>query len=256
MKRSLLSSSLMLALLLAPGLVSAAGGVPVLDRAPDRSGDQQALQRGARTFVTYCLGCHPASLMRFNRLVDFGFTEAKIRDELLLGARRIGDPMKSTMTRVDATKWFGVAPPDLSVIVRARTSKLGPGEDWLYTYLRSFYRDPTRPSGWNNTLFQNVAMHHVLWEFQGEQALTGEGRLVLRKPGRLSAADYDSMVADLVAYFDYMSEPTARERRRMGWYVLGGTLVLLAFAFAARPPQRKPRRGKTRDPGKNVGETV
>ena len=247
MKRLLLPPPLLLALALVPVLASAVETGVVLDRAPDRSRDPQALQRGARTFITYCLGCHPASLMRFNRLGDLGFTDGQIRDELLLGTRRIGEQMKSTMSRADARKWFGIAPPDLSVIVRARTSRLGPGEDWLYTYLRGFYRDPTRPSGWNNVLFQNVAMHHVLWEFQGEQALNDDHRLTLSRPGRLSPADYDDMVADLVAYLGYMSEPTAQSRRRTGAYVLAGALVLLFFAFVARPPERKSRRGKARE---------
>ncbi|MCC7198083.1 MAG: cytochrome c1 [Gammaproteobacteria bacterium] len=226
MKARGLAASLLLALALLPGLAGAAGPELVLAQAPDRSHDQQALQRGARTFIGYCLGCHPASLMRFNRLADLGFTDEQISKEFLLGARRIGDPMTSTMRRDDAKKWFGIAPPDLSVIARARTSRLGPGADWLYTYLRGFYRDPTRPSGWNNVVFQNVAMHHVLWEFQG----------------RLSPQEYDGMVADLVGYLVYMSEPTAQSRRHIGWYVLGGALVLLLFAFAVKPPPRKSRR--------------
>jgi ubiquinol-cytochrome c reductase cytochrome c1 subunit len=235
-------------LVLVSTLSAAAEPGIVLDHAPDRSRDRPALQRGAQTFVNYCLGCHPASLMRFNRLVDIGLTEEQIGDGMLLGSRRIGEPMKSTMSRADARKWFGIAPPDLSVIVRARTSRLGPGEDWLYTYLRGFYRDTSRPSGWNNVVFQNVAMHHVLWEFQGEQVLDADGRLTLRRTGRLTPVEYDDLVADLVGYLAYMSEPTAASRRRVGMYVLGGALVLLILAFAVKPPPPKSRRGMARVP--------
>jgi ubiquinol-cytochrome c reductase cytochrome c1 subunit len=222
-----------------PAPVLSAGAEIALDHAPDRSRDMAALQHGARVFVSYCLNCHAASLMRYNRLRDLGFTDQQIRDELLYTTDRIGEPMKIAMSRADAQRWFGVAPPDLSLIARARTSTLGPGEDWVYTYLRSFYRDPTRPSGWNNVVFQNVAMHHVLWEFQGEQVLGADHRLRLARPGTLSPAQYDDLVADLVAYLKYMSEPSAQLRRHIGRYVLAGMFVLLFFAIILKPPRRK-----------------
>lgn len=223
-----------------------------LDHAPDLSHDNAALQRGARTFVRYCLTCHPASFMRFNRLLDLGFTEKQVRDELLSTADRIGEPMKVAMRRDDARRWFGVAPPDLSLEVRARTSKLGPGDDWVYTYLRSFYRDPQRPSSWNNAVFPNVAMHHVLWELQGEQVLGPDHRLVLAIPGKLSPAQYDAFVADLAAFLKYMSEPSAQVRRHVGVYVLGVMVALLLFSFVLKPPARRPRRPRDDSAGSST----
>lgn len=212
-----------------------------LDRAPDRTGNQAALQNGAKTFINYCLNCHAASFMRYNRLKDIGFTEQQIKAELMPAASKIGDPMKVAMRRPDAARWFSLQPPDLSVVARARTSALGSGEDWLYTYLRSFYRDPSRPSGWNNVLFESVAMHHVLWEFQGEQILGVDKKLTLAKPGTLAPEQYDNMVADLVGYLKYMSEPVAEKRQHMGIYVLIALFVLLGFTAVLRPkmPGRK-----------------
>ena len=212
-----------------------------LDQAPDRSHDQKALQNGARVFTKYCLTCHAASFMRYNKLLDLGFSEAQVKGELMFASDKIGEPMKVTMRRADALRWFGVVPPDHSVTVRARHSALGPGEDWIYTYLRSFYRDPLRPSGWNNVVFPNVAMHHVLWDAQGEQILDADHKLVLLKPGKLTVEQYDSMVADLVGYLKYMSEPSADQRRHLGVYVLLGLAVLLGFAIVLKPAQRKAR---------------
>ena len=206
-----------------------------LDKAPDRTGNQAALQNGAKLFVNYCLNCHAASFMRYNRLRDIGFTEQQIKDELLPAGGKVGDPMKVAMRRSDSARWFSLQPPDLSVVARARTSALGSGEDWLYTYLRSFYRDTSRPSGWNNVIFENVAMHHVLWEFQGEQVLGEDHKLKLVKPGTLTPEQYDSMVADLVGYLKFMSEPVAEKRQHMGIYVLIALLVLLGFAVVLKP---------------------
>jgi len=223
----------------APGVAGAAGTLINLDHAPDKSHDQAALQNGARLFTKYCLTCHSASFMRYNRLRDIGFTEQQIKEELMFATDKIGDPMKVAMRKADAQRWFGLVPPDHSVTVRARTSALGPGEDWIYTYLRSFYRDPTRPSGWNNLVFQNVAMHHVLWEFQGEQVLedplSKTYKLRLAIPGKLTPAEYDNLVADLVAYLKYMSEPSAGLRKELGVYVLIALFVLLAFAIVLKP---------------------
>ena len=136
-----------------------------LDDAPIDPRDVVSLQSGARTFVNYCLNCHGAQFMRYNRLTDLGLTEAQIRDNLILTDAKIGDTMKVTLTARDGKAMFGAAPPDLSVIGRAR------GADWLYTYLRTFYRDPKSPTGWNNALFPQVAMPHALWSLQGERGL-------------------------------------------------------------------------------------
>jgi ubiquinol-cytochrome c reductase cytochrome c1 subunit len=129
--------------------------------------EQAALQDGARTFVNNCLNCHSAASMRYNRLRDIGLTEAQIRDNLLFTTDKVGETMKTSLTVKDAKEWFGAVPPDLSVIARARASGAGSGPDWLYTYLRAYYRDSTRATGWNNAVYENVGMPHILWESQG-----------------------------------------------------------------------------------------
>ncbi len=133
-----------------------------------------ALQNGAKLFVNYCLNCHGASSMRYNRLLDIGLSEDQIRKNLLFTAEKVGDPMRISMAPDDARAWFGALPPDLSVIARARASHAGSGADWLYTYLRSYYRDATRPIGWNNAVFPSVGMPHALWELQGSRGATIE----------------------------------------------------------------------------------
>jgi ubiquinol-cytochrome c reductase cytochrome c1 subunit len=165
------------ALALAVGLPVAQAseaGYP-LDHFPvEKLTDQAALQNGAKLFVNYCLNCHSASSMRYNRLGDIGLSEAQIKANLLFSADKVGELMKVSLDPVDAKAWFGALPPDLSVIARARASGAGSGSDWLYTYLRAYYRDATRPTGWNNALFANVGMPHVLWELQGGRGATIE----------------------------------------------------------------------------------
>ncbi|HPV32257.1 MAG TPA: cytochrome c1 [Methylotenera sp.] len=197
-----------------------------LDKAPIDPSDQASLQRGARTFVNNCLNCHSANYMRYNRLQDIGLTEKQIKENLLFTAEKVGDPMTSAMNKKDAKKWFGVAPPDLSVEVRAR------GADWVYAYMRSFYRDETRPSGWNNVVFDKVAMPHVFYELQGEQALDHETHaLTLTKPGKLSVEEYDALVGDLTNFMAYMAEPAKQQRNRLGWFVLLFLGVLLVLTY-------------------------
>ena len=146
-----------------------------LDNFPmDKLTNLPALQDGARTFVNYCLNCHGASMMRFNRLRDIGLTEEQIGNNLVFGGGKVGDTMEVAMRPDDAKAWFGALPPDLSVIARARSSGDGSGADWLYTYLRSYYRDNSRPTGWNNAVFPNVGMPNVLWELQGSRGATVE----------------------------------------------------------------------------------
>src|SRR6478609_8275526 len=142
------------------------GGFP-LDHAPDRVNDTAALQNGAKLFINYCLNCHSASAMRYNRLRDIGLTEDQIKNNLLFTGDKVGDLMKVSMPAKDAKEWFGAVPPDLSVIARAKASSEGSGADWLYTYLRTFYKDDTRPTGWNNMVVPNVAMPHAMWQLQG-----------------------------------------------------------------------------------------
>lgn len=197
-----------------------------LDHAPINPNDQASLQRGARTFVNYCLNCHSAAYMRYSRLKDIGLTDAQIKNNLLFTGEKVGDTMVVSMTAKDAKNWFGSPPPDLTVIARAR------GADWLYTYMRSFYRDDTTATGWNNTVFDKVAMPHILWQLQGQQVLKLEQKvdargikveshtLALDKFGTLLPAEYDATVADLVNYMVYMAEPAQSQRKRMGLFVL------------------------------------
>jgi hypothetical protein len=154
--------------LLLPVLAIAAEGGYPLDPSPHDPRDQVSVQNGARTFVNYCLGCHSAQYMRYQGLTAIGLSEAQIRDNLMFTADKIGEPMRGPMTVKEGKQWFGVAPPDLSVIARSR------GADWLYTYLRTFYRDPKSATGWNNAVFPNVGMPHALWTLQGERRLEVE----------------------------------------------------------------------------------
>ncbi len=210
-------------ILLIPLLATAATEEMKLDRAPIDPRDAVSIQRGAQVFVNYCLSCHSAEAMRYTRLEQLGLTEQQIKDNLMFATDKIGDTMTVAMRRGDAKTWFGVPPPDLSVIARAR------GADWLYTYLRTFYRDDSRETGWNNLAFPNVSMPHVLYEQQGQQVLkphpgsageTGVQALVLESPGRLSPDDYDKLAADLVNYLVFMSEPARETRIRIGYAVL------------------------------------
>ena len=219
---------------------------PALDRFPaERITEIPALQNGARLFANYCLSCHSASYMRYNRMRDIGLSEEEIEKNLLfVPGAKVGDLMKVSMAPKDAKAWFGTVPPDLTVIARSRSGEGGSGADYLYTYLRSFYRDETRPTGWNNRVFPNVGMPHVLWELQGTQAAVfeeekGEGghaEQVFKgfKPvsaGTMSAAEYDSNVADLVAYLQWMSEPSQRDRFRLGVIVVIFLLIFWVFAW-------------------------
>ena len=169
----LIKAALLSLSLIASAPVLAAGGDYKLDKFPiEKLNDQSALQNGAKLFVNYCLNCHAAQSMRYNRLVDIGLSEEQIRSNLLFTADKVGDPMKTSLAAKDAKEWFGAVPPDLSVIARARSSGAGSGSDWVYTYLRAYYRDGTRSTGWNNALYPNVGMPHVLWELQGTRGAT------------------------------------------------------------------------------------
>lgn len=211
---------LLLLALAAPSVAMASSGVH-LDKAPYDLNDKASLQRGAKTFVNYCLNCHSASYMRYNRLQDIGLTDDQIKENLLFAADKVGQTMDVAMTKTDAKVFFGATPPDLTVIARSR------GADWLYTYLRGFYRDDTRPTGWNNTVFDKVGMPHVLYSMQGEQVMHVEkqgehetGHLVMAKAGTMTTPEYDATVADLVNYLVYMGEPAQQTRMRLGVIVL------------------------------------
>lgn len=221
------------ALLLAPTLALAAGASIQLDKAPDVSQDKAALQNGAKLFVNYCLNCHAASQLRYNKLLDLGLTEAQIKDNLMFTTDKIGEQMTIAMRPAEAKKWFGAAPPDLTLIARARASADGSGADWLYTYLRTFYRDEARPTGWNNVIFANVGMPHILNELQGVQVLSEDHKLKLAVPGKLSPVEYDKQIADLVGFLVWMGEPHADLRKQLGIAVLVflGILFVLSYAL-------------------------
>ena len=239
------AKKLLAALALLPALAFANEGGVALDKAPDRSNNMAALQHGAKLFVNYCLNCHNASSMRYNRLKDLGLSEEQIKANLLFTGEKVGEMMTTAMPPKDAKVWFGVVPPDLSVISRAKSSGAGTGGDYLYTYLRNFYKDDTRPTGWNNLVVPNVAMPHALWELQGVRTVKmveekdphEEGKMVHKfagfeqvKPGQLSQLDYDTAVADLVAYMEWMAEPAQATRKRLGVWVL---LFLSLFSLLA-----------------------
>lgn len=236
---------------LASPLVAAGSEAGVkLDRMPSdvNPNDPESLQRGAQVFVNYCLGCHSASYMRYNRLTDLGLSEQQIRDNLIFTGAKVGELMKIAMDPKDSKEWFGAPPPDLTVVARSRASAAGSGADWLYTYLRSFYRDSSRPTGWNNTVFPNVGMPHVLWRLQGQQVLKtevvsmpvgGKGeveklevqKLVRDRPGTMNPAEYDRLVADLVNFLVYMGEPVRHFRTQLGIWTMLLLAVLFVFAY-------------------------
>ena len=243
-------ATLLTSLCLGAGLTSTAlaseGGIE-WDRFPvQKMNDLASLQNGAKLFVNYCLNCHSASFMRYNRLKDIGLTDEQIKNNLLFAGEKVGETMKVSLDPKQAKDWFGATPPDLTVIARSRADGAkGTGADYLYTYLRSYYRDDTKATGWNNLAFPSVAMPHVLWELQGQRAakfveekdahdpsvtahrFAGYEQLT---PGKLSANEYDEAVADLVAYLQWMGEPAQGQRIRVGVWVL---LFLATFTVIA-----------------------
>ena len=228
-------------LLFAPALAMAAGAALHLDKAPV-STDPAALQHGAKLFVNYCMNCHSASYVRYNQLQNIGLSEQAIRDNLMFSGEKVGDLMTVSMRAKESKQWFGVTPPDLSVIARARASADGSGADWLYTYLRQFYRDEARPTGWNNVIFANVGMPHAMWELQGVQKAvvthnadgTTHTALELVKPGKLSVEEYDKAVADLVSFLVWMGEPVAEKRKSIGTWVLIFLAGLFVLSYALK----------------------
>jgi ubiquinol-cytochrome c reductase cytochrome c1 subunit len=220
-----------------PGFAVAAGGGIKLDSAPIDTGDRESQARGAQTYVQYCLGCHSLKFQRYNRLgADLGLDDEALK-ALMVGTEKTGDTMLNAMPAKQAQKWFGTKIPDLSLVSRSR------GTDWLYTYLRSFYADPSRPLGVNNLLFKDVGMPHVLWELQGlKQAVykTNEhGQKVIERlepgiAGTLSEAQYDQQVADLVNFLDYVGEPIKQKRERLGFWVLAFLVVFFGLSYALK----------------------
>ena len=233
-------------LALLPGLAFANEGGHKLDKAPARP-SLTSLQNGAKLFVNYCLNCPSATFMRFNRLKDIGLTEQQIKDNLLFTTVKVGDTMKSAIDPTQAKDWFGANPPDLTLITRSRSGHGGTGADYLYTYLRSYYRDDTKATGWNNLAFPSVAMPHVLYELQGErrpvyEEMEQHGRpaKVFKgweqvSPGAMTPLQYDTAVGDLVSYMQWMAEPAQNTRVRIGVWVLLflGVFTVIAWRLNA-----------------------
>ena len=232
-------------LALVPGLALAASGGHPLDKAPERA-SMTSLQNGAKLFVNYCLNCHSAASMRYNRLRDIGLTEAQIKANLLFTTDKVGDLMTTALRPADAKEWFGVIPPDLSVIARAKASSAGTGPDYLYTYLRTFYKDDTRPTGWNNLVVPNVAMPHVMWQMQGVRTIKmvdvkdpHDATKTVHKfggfeqvsKGTMTQLEFDAETADLVGYMTWMAEPAAQTRKKLGVFVLFLLSVFVLFAW-------------------------
>ncbi len=210
-----------------------------------------ALQNGARIFTNYCLNCHSATYMRYNRLHDIGLTDDEIKKNLLFATDKVGDTMKTTLDPRQAKDWFGAAPPDLSVIARSRAEVgKGSGADYLYTLWRTFYRDDARPTGWNNLAYPDIAMPHALWQLQGERRARFEevkdphdpAKTTHRfvgfeqiTPGTLDERQYDEAIGDLVAYLQWMGEPSQGTRVRVGVGVLIflGLLVLITWRLSS-----------------------
>ena len=240
--------ALLLASLSLAGAVQANTGGMEWDKFPkEKMSDMAALQTGAKLFVNYCLNCHSAAYMRYNRMRDIGLTDVEIKNNLLFAADKVGETMKVSLDPKEAKAWFGANPPDLSVIARSRADGAkGSGADYLYTYMRNFYRDDTKATGWNNLAFPSVAMPHVMWELQGQRAakfeevadphdpekkvhaFAGYEQLT---PGKLTEHQYDEAVADLVAYLQWMGEPAQGQRFQLGVVVLIFLGFLTVFAW-------------------------
>ncbi len=225
------------------GANAAEGGIP-WDKAPNKTNDLVALQNGAKLFVNYCLNCHSAAFMRYNRLTDIGLTIEQIKDNLLFTTDKVGDNMVAAMDPKEAKQWFGANPPDLTVIARSRSAAgQGSGADYLYTYLRTYYPDAAKPTGWNNLAFPNVGMPHVLWQLQGNRAPVYEAKTehghevkVFKgwqqlTPGTMSPLAYDNAVGDLVSYLQWMGEPAQNTRKRIGVGVLIFLGLLTVFTW-------------------------
>jgi ubiquinol-cytochrome c reductase cytochrome c1 subunit len=225
--------TLVLLVALAPAAALAAGGEAHLEPAHNDVSNHASLQRGAANFVNYCLGCHSAKYVRYNRIAeDLGLTEKQLIDNLMFTGERPFDTLQTGMNPDDAKNWFGVTPPDLSLIARSR------GTDYLYSFLRSYYADPSKATGVNNIVLPGTAMPHVLWELQGTQEVVWEGEVdaqgnaqrhfkefKLASPGKLEPEAYDAFVRDTVNFLDYIAEPVQVQRQSLGYKVI----AFLAF---------------------------
>ncbi|HEU4654588.1 MAG TPA: cytochrome c1 [Steroidobacteraceae bacterium] len=226
--------------LVAPSLSFAAEHNPAVHPANIDVGNVASLQRGARNFVNYCSGCHSARYVRYSRLAqDLGLTEAQVMENLMFNGERIHDTIKVSMRPDDAKRWFGVTPPDLSLMARSR------GPDYIYSFLKSFYIDPSRPTGVNNLVLPGTAMPHVLWPLQGYQKAVYDGEsdpehntvhkrfkgFDLVEPGQMNPEEYDQFVRDTVNFLAYIGEPIQLQRRSLGINVLAFLFVFFLLAY-------------------------
>ena len=227
-------------LLVAPGFAAAAAPAVPLQSANADVANQASLQRGARLYMNYCLGCHSLQYVRYNTLAEgLGLTDDQVAENLRFTGERPHDQIRIAMPKADAAGWFGLAPPDLSLTARSR------GTDWIYTFLKSFYADPaSRTTGANNKVLEGTAMPHVLWELQGvqeavyRQEVGTDGvsrpvfeRLELVTPGQLTPAEFDQAARDLTTFLSWAGEPMQLERQRLGIKVLLFLLILLVFSY-------------------------
>ena len=212
---------------LVPSLAFAAGGAHVhLESANVDLKDTESLQRGLESFQQYCSGCHSTQYQRYSRVAeDLGISLDDMRNKhMFIEGAKVGDLMENAIPEVYAAKWFGAAPPDLTLVARVR------GEDWIYTYLKSFYQDDSRPFGVNNTVFPSVAMPHVLQELQGLSVKQEDGTLVATG-GKLTAEEYDQVVRDITGFLVYSGEPVKLERESLGWWVMGFLFIFFIVAY-------------------------
>ena len=205
-----------------------------LQKASNHLGDNASLQRGAKHFVTYCLGCHSIKHIRYLRIaLDIDVDPKKVLKDIAPEGANIYDQLHSAMNAHDAEKWFGTQPPDLSLIARSR------GADWLYSYLKSYYIDPKSPRGVNNLIFKDTAMPNQLWQLQGDQYaeikknIWGDEytNLLIKEPGTLSGGEFEIFINDLVNFLVYVGEPVQLERQRIGKYVLFFILMFIVLAY-------------------------
>lgn len=226
------------------GAHAAGGGGIAWDKAPNKTNDLAALQNGAKLFVNYCLNCHSAAFMRYNRLTDIGLTQQQIKDNLLFTTEKVGETMVANINPKEAKEWFGGTPPDLTVIARSRSAAgQGTGADYLYTYLRTYYPDAGKGTGWNNLAFPDVGMPHALWQLQGSrkpvyETKTEHGHEVKifkgweqLSPGTMTPLEYDQAVGDLVSFLQWMGEPAQNTRTRVGVAVLLFLGLLTVFTW-------------------------
>ena len=250
-KLSLLLVALISAVMLGASAYAAGGHGAAVDKVHMNMSDKASLQNGAKLFVNYCLSCHSAEYSRYNRVAeDLEIPLWQLKENLMFTTEKEGDLMKTTMPVADAKAWFGVAPPDLSLVARVRSP------DWIYTYLRAFYPDESSPSGWNNSLFKNVAMPHAMYELQGVQhrvektgdshgasdghgtptlaegqKVVGDTTFELMHPGKLTPAEFDKSMADLTAFLTYMAEPAQLQRQTIGVFTLLFLILLMLLCM-------------------------